>query len=85
MVWKNYQVNFKRFWMNWRGTKVTRLTEPGSCESHHMYFYNQLTATGGSRLLPLCRLEGERQLYLGSHRIPGDAVQHGDRLENYGV
>lgn len=67
------------------GRTVTRLTAPDHT-SHHMYFYNRMTNTDGSRLLYCAELDGARQLYW-MDTATGDAVQltQGGELDDYGA
>ena len=67
------------------GCPVTRLTPPDHT-SHHMYFYNRMVTSDGSRLLYCAEINGRRNLYL-MELATGDAVQltEGDALDDYGA
>ena len=57
------QSSFQRETDPHTGISMTRLTSP-EYTSHHMYFYNRMTSTDGTKLLMCQERDGERQLYL---------------------
>lgn len=64
---------------------MTRLTAPDHI-SHHMYFYNKMTTSDGSKLLYCPVIDEERQLYLMDLHT-GEAVQltEGEGVDDYGA
>jgi len=70
---KTVSCRFSRYRDPFTGREVTRLTDP-EYVSHHMYFYNRMTTSDGSRLLICMKREEGRQLYLLNLKS-GEALQ----------